>query len=198
MFRGRKIIIVPAVVLILGVVGFLLADSRRGSARPESENIRGLEVYEDAKGLDFSVELSESEWKSRLSSQQYYILRESGTERAFTGELYDTKTAGTYYSAATGQPLFRSETKYKSGTGWPSFYEPINEDAVLYVEDRNLFGMAIEVVDSSSGSHLGHVFFDGPDPTGLRYCMNSAALLFVPDGEEPPEIVKEYQRAHGE
>ncbi len=200
MLRGKKIVIVSIVVLVTGTIGFLVADQQGGgsSGAAEPTNIRGLPVYDDKRNLDFPVDLSESEWKDRLTSDQYYVLRQNGTEGAFTGELYDTKEPGTYYSAATGQPLFRSETKYKSGTGWPSFYEPIEEDAVNYVKDRGLFGMAIEVVDSSSGSHLGHVFFDGPDPTGLRYCMNSDALLFVPDGEEPPEIVKEYRRTHGE
>ena len=123
------------------------------------------------------------------SRQQYRVLREEGTERAFTGPLNDNKRAGTYYSAATGQPLFRSEDKYDSGTGWPSFTKPIAPDAVAYVWDGGLFYRRIEVVDSLSGSHLGHVFEDGPAPTGQRYCMTSAALIFVPDGEEPPELL---------
>lgn len=146
----------------------------------------------------YPVELSESEWQNRLSDFEYHVLREDGTERAFSGDLYDTKEDGIYYSRATGQPLFSSEHKYTSGTGWPSFWRPIEFDSVDYYIDRKLWMERIEVTDSSSGSHLGHVFEDGPAPTGLRYCLNSAALIFVPEGEEPPQIVRDYLAAHGE
>lgn len=140
---------------------------------------------------EFAVELSETEWQSRLTEFQYFILREHGTERAFSGELLDVKEAGTYYSAATGEPLFHSSTKFESGTGWPSFTEPIEPDAVRYRLDTSYGMVRVEVVDSLSGSHLGHVFPDGPDPTGLRYCMNSAAMVFVADGDDPPELITE-------
>jgi peptide-methionine (R)-S-oxide reductase len=142
--------------------------------------------------VDYPIKLSDSEWKDRLTPFQYHILREKGTERAFTGELDKVYQEGTYYSAATGQPLFSSQSKFNSGTGWPSFYEPIDDDAVVLVEDKSFFMTRIEVVDSSSGSHLGHVFPDGPEPTGLRFCMNSASLIFVPEGADPPQIVKDY------
>lgn len=148
-------------------------------------------VEKYAAGETFPVELTEEEWRQRLDAFRYHVLREQGTERAFSGELYDNKESGTYYSAATGQPLFHSSTKYESGTGWPSFWEPIEPDAVRYRVDT-AFGMVrIEVIDSLSGSHLGHVFTDGPDPTGLRYCLNSASLIFVPDGGEPPTVITE-------
>ena len=139
----------------------------------------------------FPVELSDEEWRTRLTDFQFFVLRQHGTERAFTGELLDNPQIGTYYSAATGEPLFRSETKYDSRTGWPSFTEPIRPDAVRYRVDTSYGMVRVEVIDSMSGSHLGHVFPDGPGPTRLRYCINSAALIFVPDGEAPPALITE-------
>ena len=145
---------------------------------------------EEAKKTRFAMDLNEEEWRRRLTPSQYHVLREKGTERAFTGEYDKLYDKGTYYSAASAQPLFRSESKFNSGTGWPSFYEPVSPNAVKYIEDTE-FGMRrIEIIDSLSGSHLGHVFPDGPDPTGLRYCINSASLVFVPEGGQPPELPK--------
>lgn len=155
-----------------------------------SPNERSL-VEEYPAPESFPVELSEDEWRSRLTEFQYFILREHGTERAFTGELLEVEESGTYYSAATGEPLFHSRTKFESGTGWPSFTEPVEPDAVRYRLDTSYGMVRVEVVDSLSGSHLGHVFPDGPDPTGLRYCMNSAAMVFVPDGGDPPALITE-------
>ena len=125
------------------------------------------------------IEKSEEEWRKLLSEQQYEIARKAGTEVAFTGEYWDTKTPGIYNCRCCGKPLFRSETKYDSGSGWPSFYEPIDQDAVALKEDRSLVTVRTEVVCSSCNAHLGHVFPDGPDPTGERYCMNSASLKLV-------------------
>ena len=172
------------------------------NAQPQEEkSMQGLEMYEvipeNAK-VDYPIDLPENEWRNRLTDTQFRILRKKGTERPFTGEYDKFYEKGTYYSAATGQPLFSSEAKFDSGTGWPSFYEPISPDAVVLKEDNTLFMRRVEVVDSSSGSHLGHVFEDGPEPTGLRFCMNSASLLFVPEGEEPPPLVKSYLEKHGE
>ena len=138
----------------------------------------------------FPMTLTDAEWKTRLTPDQYYILREKGTERAFTGKYDHFYQKGTYYSAASLQPLFSSDTKFNSGTGWPSFYAPINPDAVRLVRDMTDGMDRWEVVDSKSGSHLGHVFDDGPAPTGKRYCMNSAALIFVPEGGKPPTSSK--------
>jgi peptide-methionine (R)-S-oxide reductase len=122
------------------------------------------------------IEKTEEEWKKTLTPEQYHVLREKGTERPFTGEYADTHDDGMYRCAGCGNPLFSSDTKYESGSGWPSFYEPVAKDAVETETDRK-FGMTRnEVLCAKCGGHLGHVFPDGPEPTGLRYCMNSAAL----------------------
>jgi len=182
------------IMVLLAV--FTLSGLLFGKSVAVSAGFEGLDILPEGATPVFSIVLSEAKWMERLTPFQYKILREKGTERAFSGKYDKVYEAGTYYSAATGQPLFSSDAKFNSGTGWPSFYEPISQDAVVLVEDNSWFSRRVEVLDSSSGSHLGHVFDDGPLPTGLRYCMNSAALIFVPEGAELPELVKEYLAKH--
>jgi peptide-methionine (R)-S-oxide reductase len=129
------------------------------------------------------INKSEAEWKKTLSAEQYRVLRRKGTERAFTGEYWDTKTPGTYLCAACGHPLFRSADKFDSGTGWPSFTAAASPGAVETEEDRGLFMVRNEVHCAVCGSHLGHVFEDGPAPAGLRYCINSISLKLAEEGK---------------
>ncbi|MDH5533344.1 MAG: peptide-methionine (R)-S-oxide reductase MsrB [Candidatus Pacebacteria bacterium] len=126
---------------------------------------------------------SDEEWKEILTPVQFHILREAGTEVPYTGPLNSERRAGTYFSVGCDKPLFRSEQKYDSKTGWPSFWAPINDEALVLRKETALGDNRIEVLDTCGG-HLGHVFDDGPEPTGKRYCMNSVALRFVPDSIE--------------
>jgi peptide-methionine (R)-S-oxide reductase len=123
---------------------------------------------------------SEDEWRQQLTPEQFAVCRKKGTERAFSGEYWDNHESGTYRCVGCGTPLFSSEAKYESGTGWPSFYEPIDPQNVATEEDRGLFMRRTEVHCAVCDSHLGHIFSDGPRPTGLRYCLNSVSLNFEP------------------
>jgi peptide-methionine (R)-S-oxide reductase len=122
------------------------------------------------------VEKSETEWKAELSPEEYKVIRQKGTEAPFTGEYVNTKDRGVYRCRACGMPLFASDTKYDSGSGWPSFYQPVNGENVAEKDDRSHFMRRTEVLCSACDAHLGHVFPDGPNPTGLRYCINSCSL----------------------
>lgn len=132
----------------------------------------------EVPGAPQKVQKTESEWKQSLTPEQYHVLREKGTERAFSGHLVNNHADGIYHCAACNAPLFKSETKFESGSGWPSFFEPISPTAVELHEDRTYGMRRVEVTCATCGGHLGHVFPDGPNPTGERYCMNSASLDF--------------------
>lgn len=161
--------ILASLTLVVGLLTTVGCSARADDAQPTTQPAAGIEP----------VKKSDAEWRAELSNEQFHVLRQAGTERAFSSELLDEKRKGTFVCAACELPLFDTKTKYKSGTGWPSFWKPIKDGHVLDVPDNKYGWNRIESVCARCESHLGHVFNDGPRPTGLRYCMNGLALKFV-------------------
>lgn len=154
----------------------LLLMSSLGACQSNSEE--GKNSKKVMATTAYKVHKTEAEWRKELSPEAYKVLRQKGTERAFSGKYNDFKGKGIYHCAACGQALFSSDTKFDSGTGWPSFYKPLSKEAVAELVDKEYGMVRTEVVCSNCGGHLGHVFPDGPKPTGLRYCLNSVSLDF--------------------
>lgn len=166
------ILIIPLLLVVL------IAANKKESNFPVDEHNHHHVAKADTVP-EFPFSKTEAEWKEFLSPAQYRILRKKGTELPYVNEYNDNHEDGVYVCAGCGQVLYDSKNKYKSGSGWPSFWKPINDSLVVELEDRSLFMVRTEIVCSNCGGHLGHVFDDGPRPTGLRYCMNSAAMNFV-------------------
>ena len=175
--KTRDVIRGIGLILVLAVFAMGTGSS---PASAEEKTVRIFSVEEGRFVERGKVVRGEGEWRELLNPEQFKILRKKGTERAFTGKYWDHKEEGVYRCAGCGTDLFASDTKFKSGTGWPSFWEPVAEENIVTEDDYSLFGIKrVEILCALCGGHLGHVFDDGPPPTGLRYCINSASLVFA-------------------
>jgi peptide-methionine (R)-S-oxide reductase len=150
-----------------GILSACAQDNKRNTS---------INTKKDTTKMSEEINLTEEEWKKKLTAEQFHVCREKGTERAFTGKYYNSKEHGVYKCAACGNPLFTSDTKFDSGTGWPSFYAPVDSNKVTEHKDKTYGMIRTEVTCGKCGSHLGHIFEDGPKPTGMRYCINSVSL----------------------
>ncbi len=176
-----------SVLALLGAGGASAILAAAAILRPSTNRGQGrFIVTRDENGLLNPLPQSESEWKDVLTPEQFYVLRRKGTERAFTGAYWNAKQIGIYLCAACGQQLFSSDHKFDSGTGWPSYWQPIDQASVTTHSDDGFFMQRTEVCCSRCGGHLGHVFDDGPRPTGLRYCINSAAMKLKDQSKTKP------------
>lgn len=171
-------------IILLALLGMFVVISLNHSIKnynnlPQTKHNISDSIKSKGKNMSDKIIKSDDEWKKELTPEQYKILREKGTERAFTGKYWNNFEYGTYICAACGTPLFESDTKFESSCGWPSYFEPIDSSRIIYKEDKSYGMTRTEVMCAKCGGHLGHVFDDGPPPTGLRYCINSGSMKFI-------------------